>query len=159
MSTTTLNPVLQIQRVFDASPEALFDAWFSREQWQTWIGPEGCQCEVPVLEPKVDGRYSIHMHLSDGRKIPVGGVFRVVDRPRTLAFTWGWVLPKSDEASFISQQGGETLVRLSFRAVDGGTELTLTHEGLPTPEDREGHGKGWNSALNKLARYVKGETP
>jgi uncharacterized protein YndB with AHSA1/START domain len=159
MITTTLNPVLQVRRIFEATPEALFDAWFSREQWQAWIGPEGCQCEVPLLEPKVGGRYRILMNLSDGRQIPVEGVFQTVDRPRTLAFTWGWVMPKSDTASPISREGDGTLVRLSFRAVEGGTELTLTYEGLPTPEDREGHGKGWNSALNKLARYVKGETP
>ena len=148
MSTTTLSPVLQIRRVFEASPEELFDAWFEREQWQAWIGPEGCQCDVPVLEPKVGGRYSILMHLTDGREIPVEGVFQTVDRPRALVFTWGWAL--SD---------GSTTVRLAFKPVAGGTELTLTHEGLPTPEDREGHGKGWNSALNKLVRYVKGETP
>ena len=148
MSTTTLNPVLQVRRVFDASPEELFDAWFQREQWQAWIGPEGCQCEVPLLEPRAGGRYRIQMHLSDGREIPVEGEFKTVDRPRTLAFTWGWAL--SD---------GSTLVRLTFKPVEGGTELTLIHEGLPTPEAREGHGKGWNSALNKLARYVKGETP
>jgi uncharacterized protein YndB with AHSA1/START domain len=148
MSTTTVNPVLQVRRVFEATPEELFDAWFEREQWQAWIGPEGCQCEVPLLEPKVGGRYRIQMHLSDGREIPVEGEFKTVDRPRSLVFTWGWALA-----------GGSTLVRLSFKAVEGGTELTLIHEGLPTPEDREGHGKGWNSALNKLARYVKGETP
>jgi uncharacterized protein YndB with AHSA1/START domain len=144
MSTTTLDPVLQIRRVFEASPEELFDAWFEREQWQAWIGPEGCQCDVPVLEPKVGGRYRIRMHLTDGREIPVEGVFQTVDRPRTLVFTWGWAL-----------SGGGTTVRLAFKPVAGGTELTLTHEGLPTPEDREGHGKGWNSTLNKLAAYVK----
>ena len=148
MSTTTLDPVLQIRRVFEASPEELFDAWFTREQWQAWIGPEGCQCDVPVLEPKVGGRYRILMHLTDGREIPVEGVFQTVDRPRTLVFTWGWAL-----------SGGSTTVHLAFKPVAGGTELTLTHEGLPTPQDREGHGKGWNSALNKLVRYVKGETP
>ena len=148
MSTTTVNPVLQVRRVFEATPEELFDAWFEREQWQAWIGPEGCQCEVPLLEPKVGGRYRILMHLSDGRDIPVEGEFKTVDRPRSLVFTWGWALA-----------GGSTLVRLTFKAVEGGTELTLIHEGLPTAEDREGHGKGWNSALNKLARHVKGETP
>jgi uncharacterized protein YndB with AHSA1/START domain len=147
--TITLNPVLEIRRVFEASPEAVFDAWASREQWQAWIGPEGCRCDVPLLELKPGGRYRIQMHLSDGREIPVEGVFKTVDRPRALAFTWGWALTGIDD----------TLVRLSFRPVDGGTELTLIHEGLPGADERESHGKGWNSALNKLARYVKGETP
>ena len=49
MTTTTVNPVLEIKRLFDAPPERIFDAWLVREEWQAWIGPEGTQCEVPVL--------------------------------------------------------------------------------------------------------------
>jgi len=146
---TTINPILTVIRVFAAPPEKLFDAWFAREQWQAWIGPEGCRCDVPLLEPRQGGRYRLQMHLNDGREIPVEGVFKEVDRPKTLTFTWGWALSGNPD----------TLVRLVFRAVPGGTELTLTHEGLPTEEDRIGHGKGWNSTLNKLSRFVKGETP
>jgi uncharacterized protein YndB with AHSA1/START domain len=145
MNTTTLNPVLEITRLFDAAPDAVFDAWLEREQWQCWIGPEGCQCDVPLLEPRVGGRYRLNMHLSDGREIPVEGVFKVIERPGKLAFTWGWALSGK----------GDTLVSLSFRAKGNQTELTLTHEGLPSEEDREGHGKGWNSTLNKLAAYLK----
>jgi uncharacterized protein YndB with AHSA1/START domain len=147
MNTTTLSPVLTIRRLFDAAPDAVFDAWLEREQWQAWIGPEGCHCDVPVLDARVGGRYQLLMRWSDGREIPVEGVFKTIERPRKLSFTWGWAL--SGKA--------DTLVSLDFRAVGGQTELTLIHEGLPTPEDREGHGKGWNSTLNKLARYVKGE--
>ncbi|HEY4078615.1 MAG TPA: SRPBCC domain-containing protein [Rhizomicrobium sp.] len=140
---------LSLTRVFEVSPEVLFDAWFTREQWQAWIGPEGCRCDVPLLEPHPGGRYRINMNLADGQSLPVEGVFKVVDRPHSLSFTWRWALGGK----------GDTLVRLSFRAVANGTELTLIHEGLPTEEARADHGKGWNSVFNKLARYVKGETP
>jgi uncharacterized protein YndB with AHSA1/START domain len=147
MTTATLEPVLKITRLFEASPERVFDAWLTREQWQDWIGPEGCRCDVPLLEPRVGGKYLLKMHLSDGREMPVEGVFMVIERPSHLAFTWGWALSGNPN----------TLVSLSFREAGGKTELTLTHAGLPTAEDREGHGKGWNSTLNKLALYVKGE--
>jgi uncharacterized protein YndB with AHSA1/START domain len=139
---------LSLTRIFDVPPEVLFDAWFTREQWQAWIGPEGCRCDVPLLEPYPGGRYRIDMNLSDGSSLPVEGVFRVVDRPHSLSFTWNWVLAQG------------TLVRLSFLAVANGTELTLIHEGLPSEAVRDDHDKGWNSVLNnKLARYLKGETP
>ena len=143
MSTITVNPVLQVRRVFEATPEELFDAWFDREQWQAWIGPEGCQCEVPLLEPKVGGRYRILMRLKDGREIPVEGEFKTVDRPRTLAFTWGWALSE-----------GSTLVRLAFKPTQDGTELTLTHEGLPTAEVRDKHSGGWNVSLDNLEKLA-----
>jgi uncharacterized protein YndB with AHSA1/START domain len=143
MSTVT-EPVLKITRTFDAPPERVFNAWLNREEWESWIGPEGCRCEVPLLEPRVGGRYRLQMHLTDGREIPVEGVFKSIDRPRSLSFSWGWALSGKDD----------TLVTLTFRAVGGKTEMTLRHDGLPTGNDREGHGKGWNSALNKLTAYL-----
>ena len=136
--------VLEIKRIFAAAPGIVFDAWFEREQWQAWIGPEGTYCEVPLLEPHLGGRYRINMNLSDGRRIPVIGVFKTVERPSHLAFTWGW-----------EGEGRESLVTLTFRAVDGGTEMTLRHDGLETLENRDGHGRGWNSALNKLVKYLE----
>ena len=148
-ATTTLNPVLVIRRLFDAPPEAAFDAWLEREQWRAWIGPEGCQCDVPLLEPKVGGRYRIQMHLSDGREIPVEGVFQVVDRPHALAFTWGWAL------------GGhaDTMVSLTFRAVGGQTEITLTHEGLPDTESARNVEKGWVLILSGLKTLLETGRP
>jgi uncharacterized protein YndB with AHSA1/START domain len=81
---------LELRREFDASPAAVFDAWLTREEWAAWIGPEGMQCEVPTLEPRVGGRYEITMRLGNGQVIPVSGVFQVIERPKRLVFSWGW---------------------------------------------------------------------
>lgn len=142
------NPVMEIVRLFDAPPERVFDAWLEKDQWESWIGPEGCKCEITTFEPKAGGRYRLMMNMSDGRTLPVTGVFETIERPHRFAITWGWELGN-----------GTTLVTVSLRAIGKQTELTLRHEGLPTPEDREGHRGGWNSALNKLARFVRGEMP
>ena len=142
------NPVLEVVRTFDAPPAKVFDAWLDKDAWQSWIGPEGCASEITRFEPKVVGHYRLVMTLGDGRKVPVVGVFKAIDRPNGFAMTWGWELSK-----------GETLVTVALRPAGGKTELTLRHEGLPTPDDRGGHALGWNSTLNKLARFVKGETP
>lgn len=138
---------LVLTRVFDASPSDVFDAWLSREEWQAWIGPEGVDCDVSLLEPHVGGRYQLEMHLPAGTRLPVSGVFRVIDRPRTLSFTWG---APGDPSR-------QSLVTLTFVAVSGGTELTLRQEGLPSEASREDHRRGWNSALNKLERYLRKE--
>jgi uncharacterized protein YndB with AHSA1/START domain len=144
MSIAAEDTTLEITRLFDASPARLFDAWLDREQWQAWIGPEGVHCEVPLLEPRVGGRYRITMRLSDGRVIPVAGVFKTIDVPRTLAFTWGW----EGDAS------RESLVTITLRAKGDQTELTLRQQGLGSVSNRDDHGKGWNSALNKLKAYL-----
>ncbi len=148
MSTTFENPVMEVVRLFDAPPARVFDAWLNKDEWEAWIGPENCKCEVTLFEPRVGGRYRLLMNITDGRKIPVVGEFKTIDRPNGFAMTWGSELAE-----------GTTLVTVSLRPAGDKTELTLRHEGLPTAEDRKGHSGGWNSALNKLGRYVKGETP
>ncbi len=148
MTTTFDNPVMEVVRTLDAPPARVFAAWMNKSDFEAWIGPEGCKCDVTEFEPRVGGRYRIVMNMTDGRSLPVAGVFKTIDKPNKLAMTWGWELGK-----------GETLVTVSLRAVGDKTELTLKHEGLPTTEDRKGHSQGWNSALNKLARHVRGETP
>ena len=55
------------------------------------------------------------MHLSDGREIPVEGVFKIVDRPHSLVFTWGWALA-----------GGSTTVTPHLQAREG-RHRTHTH--------------------------------
>lgn len=141
---TAEDTTLVITRVFDAPAERVFDAWLNREEFQAWIGPEGVSCEVPLLEPRVGGRYRITMRLSDGRVIPVAGVFKTIDAPRSLVFTWGW---EGDPSR-------ESLVTITLCETGGKTELTLRQEGLGSAANRDDHGRGWNSALNKLVAYL-----
>jgi uncharacterized protein YndB with AHSA1/START domain len=138
---------LTITRTFDAPPERVFDAWLTREQWQAWIGPEGVDCKVPLLEPHVGGRYRVEMRMPNGGLIPVVGVFEAIDRAKSLSFTWGWD----------GDPSRQSLVTLTFRKRGRKTELTLRQEGLGSAANRDDHGRGWNSALNKLARHLEQE--
>ena len=137
---------LVLTRAFAAPPEAVFDAWLVREEWQAWIGPEGMQCEVPEMEPRVGGRYRILMRMSDGRTLPVAGVFKAIERPTRVAFTWGW---ENDPER-------QSLITVTITPVAGGAELTLRQEGLGTVQNRDDPVRGWGSALGKLERYLAG---
>jgi uncharacterized protein YndB with AHSA1/START domain len=143
MITDTKGAVLEITRIFDAPPARVFEAWLDRDEWASWIGPEGVHCDIPLFEPRVDGRYRLTMRLPDGTVLPVAGVFTAIEPNKRFSFTWG-----------MEGDPRQTLVSVELRDLDGRTELTLHHEGLPTPADRDGHGKGWNSAFNKLATYL-----
>jgi uncharacterized protein YndB with AHSA1/START domain len=135
---------LVLKRTFAASPEALFDAWSVQAEWQAWIGPEGIDCEVPLMEPRVGGRYRIVMHMAGGRDIRVAGVFKAIERPVQLVFTWGWE----------ADAGRQSLITITLAATTGGTELTLRQEGLGTPRNRDDHVSGWTATMNKLERYL-----
>jgi uncharacterized protein YndB with AHSA1/START domain len=137
--------VLVITRTFDASLERVFDAWMEPKQWESWIGPEGVQCEVPQMEPKVSGSYRLLMKMSTGQPMNVTGTYKSIDRPKSFVFTWG---PEDNPAI-------TSTVAITLRDLGNGkTELTLRHEGLQTADNRDAHGRGWNSALNKLDAYL-----
>lgn len=139
----TTDDALEITRVFAAPPERVFAAWLERDRFAAWIGPEGIQCEVPLHEPRIGGAYRITMRLSDGRVIPVAGVFRTIEPPTRLAFTWGW---EGDPSR-------DSLVTVTLRPHGDGTALTLRQEGLGAGT-RDDHARGWTGTLNKLSRYV-----
>jgi uncharacterized protein YndB with AHSA1/START domain len=83
------------------------------------------------------------MRLSDGREIGVVGIFKAIERPRQIAMTWRWEDGEHD-----------SLLTITLRAVGDRTELTLRHDGLLTQENVDGHHKGWDSALNKLEKFL-----
>jgi uncharacterized protein YndB with AHSA1/START domain len=141
--TKVENPVLELTRIFEANPEEVFNAWLDREQWASWIGPEGVHCDVPLLERHVGGGYRLTMHLPDGNILHVAGIFKAIEPNKGFAFTWG-----------MEGEPRETLVTVTLRELNGRTELKLRHEGLPTAANRDGHGEGWNSALNKLVAHL-----
>lgn len=137
--------ILQVTRLIAASPERVFDAWATRAQWAAWIGPEGVICDVLLHEPHAGGRYKLIMNLPNGNTMPIVGTFKTVERPVRLAFTWA-----------LETHPHDSLVTITLRDAGGGkTELTLRHDNMVNAENRDQHGRGWNSALNKLEAFLK----
>lgn len=91
------------------------------------------------------GGYRLEMRVPGGERIAVAGVFKSIDRPRSLSFTWG---AEGDPTR-------QSLVSLTFNELGNKTELTLRQEGLGNASNRDQHGQGWNSALNKLDRHLR----
>lgn len=144
MNDTAANPILEVTRIFAASPSKVFDAWMNREQWQAWIGPEGMMCEVPLMEPFEGGNFQIKMKISEDNIIPVVGVFREIEKSHRIVFTWG----RAGDA--LSQ----SVITVMLNAINERTELTLQHTGLSSIESRNDHERGWNGTFNKLERHL-----
>ena len=137
-------PRVRIRRLIDASPAEVFEAWTDADSMSQWMRPGStadAECELDVRE---GGRFRIDMILPDGERKDHEGEYRVVDPPNKLVFTW------------ISEgtQRRETVVTVELSERDGGTELVLTHEGIPTEKSAEGHEEGWTSIVETLAAHV-----
>lgn len=138
---------LIITRTFDAKPENVFKAWVDPKQVAKWYGPEGFTNDVHEFDAREGGAYRLTMKGPDGSSHPLRGVFKTIQKPTKLVFTWAW-----DEGSGPASMEGETLVSVEFKAVGDKTEMTMTHAGFADEKAKEMHSMGWSSSFAKLEK-------
>ena len=136
---------LTLERLLPAPPERVFDAWVNPVTLVKWWGPEGFTTPEHELDVAQDGRWRTVMLAPNGQRHIVSGVYRTIDRPDRLVFTWGW----EDESGV---RGHDSEVELTFTAAGSGTHLQLVHRKLADAESRDSHRAGWTSSLNDLER-------
>ena len=147
MTDTTTAAELRLERTFDASAEAVFDAWTNPEVLRRWwaAGPDW---ETPLAEVDLreGGSYRLSMRDPESGMTPtVGGEFIEIRRPERLVYTWTWEdMPESPSAG--------SVVTVEFAEQDGRTTVTLLHTGLGTDESRAQHEHGWHACLDNLER-------
>jgi uncharacterized protein YndB with AHSA1/START domain len=138
-------PALRVERRFRASPERVFRAWTTPEELDRWSDPDP-GASTSDVDLRVGGRYTIAMARENGVTHRVTGVYREIDPPHRLVYTWRWeTIPGFPE----------TVVTVTFAARgDGSTDLVLVHERLPSGEAGARHQHGWTESLGKLAALV-----
>jgi uncharacterized protein YndB with AHSA1/START domain len=136
---------LRLERLIAAQPDSLFELWTEPELLITWWGPEGYETTAPALDVRPGGRWRITMRTSDGAVRTVSGVYRTVEPPRRLVFTWAF-----EEGGV---RGDETEVAVTFEAAPGGSRLVLLQRTFAT---RDRHQQGWSSSFGRLSRIAQG---
>lgn len=138
---------LTIVRTFDAPRELVFRAWTDPDQFAKWLGPEGFTAPSVTLNVTPGGAWRTCIRSeADGIERWSRGVYRHVDEPERLVFTFAW----EDEAG----RGNDTLVTLTFADHGGKTEMTFHQAAFVSVEDRDGHELGWISSFDDLAAYL-----
>jgi uncharacterized protein YndB with AHSA1/START domain len=140
--------VLELERLIAAPPDRLFDLWTDPELLVQWWGPDGHDIPAHALDIRPGGSWRTTMRSPEGTLHTVSGVYKTIERPRRLVFTWGW---DQDDGG----RGHETEVTVIFEATPGGTRLRLQQQTFQTKEHRDNHNKGWSSSFDCLARMTK----
>jgi uncharacterized protein YndB with AHSA1/START domain len=138
---------LQLERFIAVPPERLFELWTDPELLARWFGPDGYDIPSYALDVRPGGRWRTTMRSPEGKLHTVSGVYRVIDKPRRLIFTWAW---DQDDGS----RGHETEVTVTFEPMPGGTRLRLMQQAFQDREARDSHGKGWSSSFDCLVRTL-----
>ena len=138
---------LRLERVYDADPETVFDAFTDPEAQHElyadapdWIVESECDL-------RVGGRWSIVFGPPGETPARETNLFQVVDRPRRLRYTATMRMP--DGTSF------DTEVEVRFEEeTPGRTRVTILQTRFPTRQLRDEIAGGWPSILDGLGRVV-----
>lgn len=129
-----------------APAERIFEALTDPDQRVKWWGAEGrFQTTHMESDLRPGGRWLMRGLGVGGRPFTVRGVYRRIERPSLLVFTW---LPDWQE------NATESLVRLDLEERGGVTTVRLTHSGLASQNARDSH-RGWPQILAWLRAYAE----
>jgi len=134
-----------IEQISIAAPaERVFAALVDPQQRTQWWGDQGAFRTTHMeSDLRVGGKWRQRGTGRDDRPFTISGEYRVIERPRVLAFTW---LPSWQPNAEVS------LVRFDLEERDGITTVRLTHSAL-TPHAKQMH-RGWPQILGWLKAYV-----
>ena len=142
--------VLEIKRVFEGPRELVFKLWSRPEFIVRWWGPEGLYLSECAMDFRVGGAWRYTMHSVGGADYPISGVYRLIEAPSRLSFSYG-----NDDGD----ERIETLVEIEFIDLGPRTEMRFRQAPFPTVPLRDGHNWGWNSTLGLLAVYLAALRP
>jgi len=127
-----------------APPERVFRALSSKEIVEWW-GSEGLYKTTEWTgDVRVGGRWKASGVGADGKPFAVQGEYIELDPPKKLTHTWA---PDWDP-------GAPTRVTYRLEPIEGGTRLTLRHEGFTSQESCGRHSQGWTRVLDWLGSHV-----
>lgn len=135
-------------RRYKVLPEGVFDAWLDPELIGRWMFGTALRDEEVVriaVDARVGGKFSFVVR-RQGTLIDHVGTYREIDRPRRLVFTWGVAGASADES----------VVNIDIAPLEGGAELTLTHEMHPQWAEYASRTQaGWTKMLEALATAIE----
>jgi uncharacterized protein YndB with AHSA1/START domain len=137
---------MRVERVIDATPEEVFDAFTDRDAMKEWytLG-DGWSADVPSYDPKVGGHTTVIF--GGDEKFREDITYVEMDRPRRLVY--------EEDMRRVADGGGYvTRVTVTFDAQAGKTLLTLVQEGFHVAERRDAHTQGWPQFLTRLEAVV-----
>ena len=124
----------------------VFAAWTDPGRAAQWWCPSGCTLLCCEMDVRAGGKWHRTMRVADGRVIAKHGVYREVEAPGRLVFTYG-----TDYGN--GTVDPETVVSVTFTEVPGGTRLTLWHTGFQSVAVRDSHVGGWTTVLERLETF------
>ncbi|NNE95651.1 MAG: SRPBCC domain-containing protein [Acidimicrobiales bacterium] len=157
---TSTDNAVTIERTFSAPIDKVWSMWAESEHFASWYGPQGATIPVAEMDVREGGTRKIGMQM----QTPQGemtmffvGEYLAVEPPHRLVYTEA--MADADGNVMSPEQMGmpeghpeTTEITVILAEVDGATQMTMTHAGVPA--DSPG-AMGWNMAIDKLTALLE----
>lgn len=145
---------LTLRRIFDAPRDLVWMAWTRPEMTVRWLVPAEWPAVRVTQDLRVGGAWSAVLKSTDREKtLRQGGVYRIVDPPQRLVFTFAWGEDHEDGPAV------ETVVSIELTALYGErTQMEFSQTGLKSPASAGGHHHGWTSSFGRLDAWLTERT-
>ena len=137
---------LQLERVYEATPEVVFDAFTDPNAQKELYADAPDWIVESVCDLRLGGQWTITFGPPGSEPAHETNTFLVIDRPRRLVYTSSMRLPDGSTV--------DTAMQVTFEEADGGTRLTIVQGGFSTTERRDEFAGGWAMILDALGRVV-----
>jgi len=141
---------MRMERLFDAPPEVVFDAYVDpavqQEMWESMM--PGTRVLESTIDVRAGGSWTVEYSAVDGKSDRLTSVFSEVDRPRRLVF----------QQSYFAAAWGQTLeteTTLTFEDQDGKTLLNILMTGFENAQQQQGAAAGWPGLLDGLQKIIE----
>jgi uncharacterized protein YndB with AHSA1/START domain len=114
-----------------------------------WLRPSpDVKLSVLAFDFRPGGAYRFAYDMPDGQRMLVGGIFRVIEAPSRIVFSW-LIEPPDAHAGIDSE------VRVTFVPRGTSTELTIQHARFGRADADLRHDQGWRGALDLLEARLR----
>ena len=143
---------ITVNRVTEASPDRVYDAFVDPDELAAWFPPEGFSAEIHEFDATEGGTFRISFNADTEELEPyahtIHGAYDELTPGERIVYTTAF---ESDDPGM----AGETTTTITFEEVPDGTEVTVHQVGLPEVMSPEDSREGWTDSLGNLADIVE----
>ena len=143
--TTPSSRSIRIAWEFSHPPVKVWQAWTDPSIAKLWLGsdPNGTVLDAR-FDVQINCSFSVTFVNSDGTEFTCHGIYKEVNEPKRLVFTWGWA----------NQPDVAELISLQFAPNEHGTLMRFEQSNIDPQTTLHNYEEGWRSTFQKLERAL-----
>jgi len=142
---------VRLHRVLRAPPDRVYRAFLDPDAMAKWLPPNGFTGKVHQMDAKVGGTYKMSFtNFNTKQSHSFGGRYLELVPGERLRYSNVF-----DDANL----KGEMITTVTLKKALGGTDFSVTQEGIPEMIPTDMCYLGWQESLVLLAKLVEAEVP